>query len=65
MLRKIVLSIAGMLAATSFCLAQTAPAAENTHRTYDQKFRECKKLGAEQQLTGEELRTYIATCMKR
>ena len=65
MLKKVILSVAAMLFATSFCLAQTAPAQDKTHRTYDQKFRECKKLGAEQQLTGEELRTYIATCMKR
>jgi hypothetical protein len=64
MLKKITLCVAGMLAATGFCLAQTAPAKENTHRTYDQKARECKKLGAEQQLTGEALRTFIATCMK-
>jgi hypothetical protein len=64
MLKKIILTIAGMLVSTSFCLAQTTPAAENTHRSYDQKARECKKQGAEQQLTGEELRTFIATCMK-
>jgi hypothetical protein len=64
MLKKIILTIAGMLVATSFCLAQTAPVKENTHRSYDQKARECKKQGAEQQLTGEELRTFIATCMK-
>jgi hypothetical protein len=67
MLKKIILTVAGTLAATSFCLAQTAPAApakDNNHRTYDQRARECKKQGAEQQLTGEELRTFIATCMK-
>jgi hypothetical protein len=67
MLKKIILSVAGLLVTTSFCLAQTAPAApvkENSHRTYDQKARECKKLGAEQKLTGEELRAFIATCIK-
>ena len=64
MLKKIILTVAGLLAATSFCLAQTEPPKENAHRTYDQKSRECKKLGAEQQLTGEELRVFVATCMK-
>jgi hypothetical protein len=67
MLKKIILSVAGLLVTTSFCLAQTAPAApvtENTHRAQLQKSRECKKLGAEQKLTGEELRVFIATCMK-
>jgi hypothetical protein len=47
-----------------FCLAQTVPAKENTHRSYDQRARECKKQGNEQQLKGEELRSYIANCMK-
>ena len=64
MLKKTILCVAGWLIANSFCLAQTEPAKENTHRTYDQKARACKKLGAEQQLTGEDLRTFIATCMK-
>ena len=64
MLKKIILSVAGLLAATSFCLAQTEPPKENTHRTYDQIARECKKLGAEQKLKGEALRTFIAACMK-
>ena len=64
MLKIIFSSIAALLAASSLCLAQTAPAKENTHRSYDQKARECKKLGAEQQLSGEELRTFIATCLK-
>ncbi len=64
MMKKIILSVAGMLVATGFCLAQTAPAKDNTHRTYDQKARECKKLATEQQLTGEELRVFLASCMK-
>jgi hypothetical protein len=64
MLKKIILSVAGLLAATGFCLAQTAPVKDNTHRSYDQRARECKKLGTEQQLSGEELRAFIATCMK-
>jgi hypothetical protein len=64
MLKKIILSVAAVFAASSFCLAQTAPAKENTHRSYDQRARECKKQGAEQQLSGEELRTYVAKCLK-
>jgi hypothetical protein len=64
MLKKIILSVAGMLVATSSCLAQTAPAKENPHRTYDQRARECKKQAAEQKLSGEELLKYVATCMK-
>ena len=67
MLKKIILSATGLLVATSFCLAQTAPAApvkESTHRTYDQRARECRKLGAEQQLAGDELRSFIAACIK-
>lgn len=64
MLKNIFMSVAALLAASSFCLAQTAPAKENPHRSYDQKARECKKLGAEQQLSGEELRAFIATCIK-
>jgi hypothetical protein len=64
MLKKIILSVAGLLAATSFCLAQTAPVKENTHKKYDQVARECKKQGTEQQLTGEELRKFVAACIK-
>jgi hypothetical protein len=64
MLKNIILSIAGLLITTSVCLAQAEPAKENTHRTYDQKARACKRLGVGQQLTGEELRTFIATCIK-
>jgi hypothetical protein len=67
MLKKIILSVAGLLVTTSFCLAQTAPAApvkENSHRTYDKKARGCKKLGAEKKLTGDELRKFVAACIK-
>jgi hypothetical protein len=67
MLKNIILSVAGLLVATSYCLAQTAPAApvkEDTHRAYDKAARACKKLGAEQQLTGDELRAFVAKCMK-
>jgi hypothetical protein len=67
MLKKIILSVAGLLVTTSFCLAQTAPAApvkENSTHAQRLKTRECRKLGAEQQLTGDELRAFVATCMK-
>jgi Ni/Co efflux regulator RcnB len=64
MLKKIILSVAAVFAASSFCLAQTAPAKENAHRSYDQRARDCKKQGAEQQLSGEELRTFVAKCLK-
>jgi hypothetical protein len=64
MLKKIIATLAALLASTSFCLAQTAPAKDNPHRSYDQRARDCKKQGAEQQLKGEELRNFIATCMK-
>jgi peptidoglycan hydrolase CwlO-like protein len=64
MLKKIILSIAGMLVATSFCLAQTVQAQDNTHKTYDQRARDCKKLAAEKKLTGNERRAFLAACMK-
>ena len=64
MLKKMIITAACLLVSTSFCLAQTVPAKENTHRSYDQRARECKKQGNEQQLKGEELRSYIANCMK-
>lgn len=64
MLKKMIVTTAGLLVSTSFCLAQSAPPKENTHRTYDQRARDCKKQGNEQQLKGEELRSFIALCMK-
>jgi peptidoglycan hydrolase CwlO-like protein len=64
MLKKITVAVATMLVATSFCQAQTAPAKQNTHRNYDQAARECKKMAAEQQLSGDELLAFVAKCMK-
>ncbi len=64
MLKKIIAANAILLVSTGFCLAQTEPVAKNPHRSYDQRARDCKKQGAEQQLKGEELRSFIATCMK-
>lgn len=64
MLHKITCILVALLASSSFCLAQTAPAKDNPHRSYDQRARDCKKQGNEQQLKGEELRAFIAVCMK-
>jgi hypothetical protein len=64
MLKKITMTVAGTLVAATLCSAQTAPAKPNTHRNYDQAARECKKLGAEQQLSGDALLAFIAKCMK-
>lgn len=64
MLKKMFVAATGLLLSTSFCLAQTAPVKENAHRSYDQRARDCKKQAAEQQLKGEELLSFIATCMK-
>jgi len=64
MLKKIILSVAGMLVATSFSLAQTVPVQENSHKSYDQRSRDCKKLAAEKKLTGNERRAFVAACMK-
>ena len=47
-------------------LAQTspAPAPSDTHKSYDQKARECRKLAKGQGLSGEALRAFIADCVK-
>jgi hypothetical protein len=70
MLKKVLITTAIALQSVSFCFAQatnpTPPApAENTHKTYDQKARACKKLATEQGLTGEERRAYVAQCVKK
>jgi hypothetical protein len=62
--KKITITMAAMFGTTSFCLAQTAPAKQNTHRNHDRAARECKKVGADQQLSGDALLTFIAKCMK-
>jgi hypothetical protein len=64
MLKKITFVLAATLAASSFCLAQTAPAKDNSHRSYDQRARDCKKQAIEQQLSAEEQRAFITACMK-
>jgi hypothetical protein len=45
--------------------AQTAPASAptNSHKTFDQKARDCRKAGADKQLTGDELRAFVAACI--
>jgi hypothetical protein len=64
MKNKIAIAVVGMLVASTTCLAQTAPAQQNTHRNYDQAARECKKMAAEQQLTGDALLAFVAQCPK-
>lgn len=63
MLKKILALAVCWLLSASFCAAQTAPK-EDPHRGHDQRARECRKLGLEQQLQGEELLSFVANCMK-
>jgi hypothetical protein len=67
MLKNMFAVAALALLGTASSLAQTAPAAPpatNTHKSYDQKARECRKLAQDQGLTGEALRAFIADCVK-
>jgi uncharacterized protein with FMN-binding domain len=65
MFTKTILTVAGFLVTVSFSFAQTAPASApaNTHKTRDQKARECRKAAAEKQLTGEESLAFVAACL--
>jgi hypothetical protein len=65
MSKKSILTLASLLVSASFCFAQSAPApAEaNAHKTHDQKARECRKAGADKQLTGDALLAFVATCV--
>lgn len=62
---KTMLILASLLVCASFSFAQTAPASapDNSHKAYDQKARACRKAGTDKQLTGEELRVFVAACM--
>jgi hypothetical protein len=62
---KAILTLASLLVSTSFSFAQTAPASApyNGHKSYDQTARACRKAGADKQLSGEELRAYVAACL--
>jgi hypothetical protein len=65
MSKKSMIALSSLMLCASFSFAQTAPASapENSHKNYDKKFRECRKQGAEKQLTGDELRSFIAACV--
>jgi hypothetical protein len=63
MIKKIIAAAVTVLLSSSFCLAETA-APTNKHREMAQRARECKKLAADQNLTGEDARNYVITCMK-
>jgi len=63
--KKAILTLASLLVSASWSFAQTAPASgpTNSHKTYDQKARVCRKAGTDRQLTGEELRAFVAACL--
>jgi hypothetical protein len=65
MSKNAILTLTSLLVSASFSFAQTAPASApaNSHKTYDQKARDCRKAGADKQLTGEELRVFVAACL--
>jgi hypothetical protein len=69
MLKKVLITTAIALQSISICYAQTAPTppapAENKHKAYDQKARECRKQATEQGLTGDERRAFVAQCIKK
>jgi hypothetical protein len=63
---KHIFGAALLMLATSMAMAQTAPTPRaDAHKSYDDKIRECRKLGAEQGLTGEALRAYVTDCARR
>jgi hypothetical protein len=67
MLKNTFVVAALVLLGASSSLAQTPPPearVENTHKSYDQKARECRKLARGQGLSGEALRAFIADCVK-
>jgi ribosome assembly protein YihI (activator of Der GTPase) len=67
MLKKVLITTAIVLQGVSIAFAQTTPPAApvaNTHKSYDQKARDCKKQAKEQGLTGDERRSFVAKCMK-
>lgn len=64
MKKHLTLAMAGMLVLAGNCMAQNAPSAADSHKAYDQKLRDCRKSAAEQNLKGEDQRTFVANCMK-
>jgi hypothetical protein len=68
MLKKLFLSTVLTSQVAGYGIAQTPPPiipASNPHKAYDKKFRACKKLALEQNLTGESLRTFVAQCVRQ
>jgi hypothetical protein len=63
MLKRVLITTAIVLQGAAICFAQTTPV-ENTHKSYDQKARACKKLADDKGLTGEESRAFVAKCLK-
>ena len=66
---KAILALAGLLTLTGVTLAQQptpvlpASAPVPDHKAYDQRARECRKLGLEQKLSGEELLAFVSLCL--
>ncbi len=66
MMFKHIFSAVLLVLATSTAIAQSAPTPRaDAHKSYDDKIRECRKLGAEQGLSGEALRAYVTDCARR
>lgn len=61
---KALCSAAFFLLAASGASAQSSESAPNAHKAYDQKLQNCRKQGAAHGLSGEALRTFVASCMK-
>lgn len=57
--------LAAVLALTALGVSAQASAPVNSHKVHEQKVRECRKQAAEQQLTGEDRRAFIAACVKK
>ncbi len=63
MIKHFVLAAAIALQGGSWAVAQTAQPSD-AHKSYDQKRRDCRKQADEKGLKGEEMRAFIAQCMK-
>ena len=65
MIHRALVYTAITILACSSGLAQAAEPAQNAHKAYEQKLRDCRTRAVEQQRTGEELRSFVAACMKK
>jgi hypothetical protein len=63
MLKNIILTALLATLATGFSHAQEAAPA--SHKSHDQKMRDCRKQATDLNLQGEERRSFVAQCMKR